>query len=128
MLKFLRLTTLTLALFAVMVAVTGCNNTRGRLPGIWQREFLIEGPQPQEFWIFEAGEVTIATTPNALAGTVLGKGIYGAGRNRITISDMPGDFNYLEGKWRVIDIESDILRIANFDNGGMITREFVKVE
>jgi hypothetical protein len=39
-----------------------------------------------------------------------------------------GNFNYYDGKWRVIDIDDEIMRIANFDNGGMLTREFIKIE
>ncbi len=119
-------TTLLVIAFAVLVGSTGCKQTKTRLPGVWLHERLSTSNLPFEYWIFEDGTLKICKDPAGVV--VFGTANYSATPNKIIVSDFPNDYNFYNGKWRVIDIDKDILRIANFDHGGMLTREFTRVE
>lgn len=118
--------TILLALLVLVVGATACKRTKSRLPGVWKRERLSTSNIPLEYWIFEDGKVKISSDPAGV--NITGESNYVATSSKIDILDFDNNYNYYNGKWRVIDIDNDILRIANFEHGGMLTREFTKVE
>lgn len=122
----LKYTTLVVMAAIVLVTSTGCNRTKSRLPGVWRLERLKTSSLPYEYWIFEDGTVSICKFQNGQGKT--GQSSYVAKNSKIIMDTWNNDYKYYNGNWRIIDIDDDILRIANFDNGGMLTREFVKVE
>lgn len=128
MTRFVRILGLIIAVAFVTLAVTGCNRTNSRLPGVWKYERLKVNNNPPEYWIFEEGKVTISPTVNGAGAFQGGTSDYLATNNKIVFSTFGSNFKQYNGKWRIIDIDDGILRIACFDNGGMLTREFTKVD
>jgi len=110
----------------VAITAAGCNRTQARLPGVWKLERLKVNNNPPEYWIFEEGKVIIS--PNQSGNPAWGKSDYLGTERRVVFSTFGTNYRQYNGKWRIIDIDDDILRIANFDQGGMLTREFTKVQ
>ncbi|UPT67587.1 MAG: hypothetical protein M0D57_02630 [Sphingobacteriales bacterium JAD_PAG50586_3] len=123
--RFLQTITILLVATIVVSGFSACKRTKTVLPGTWRLERLKTSNLPYEYWIFQDGEVKICTDPNGNNVTL--SGTYISTPSRITM-DFGPQFWYYNGKWRVIDIDNEIMRIANFDNGGMLTREFIKIE
>jgi hypothetical protein len=124
--RFLQTITILLVALVVVTGFSACKRTKSVLPGTWRLERLKTSNLPYEYWIFQDGEVRICTDPNG--NNTIGVGSYVSTSSRITMEFEGNNFNYYDGKWRVIDIDDEIMRIANFDNGGMLTREFIKIE
>lgn len=124
--RFIKLFTLIVAVAFVAAIATGCNRTKARLPGVWRLQRLKVNNNPPEYWIFEDAKVTISLNQNGIPAQ--GISDYLATERRVVISTFGNNFKQYNGKWRIIDIDDKILRIANFDQGGMLTREFTKVE
>lgn len=124
--RFVKVFALIAVVAFVAVTATGCNRTKTRLPGVWKLQRLKLNNNPPEYWIFEDGKVTIS--PNISGIPAWGISDYLATDRRVVISTFGNNYRQYNGKWRVIDITDDILRLANFDNGGMLTREFTKVQ
>lgn len=123
--RFLQTITILLVALVVVTGFSACKRTKAVLPGTWRLERLKTSNLPYEYWIFQDGEVKICSDPNG--NNILIQGTYVSTSSRITM-DFGDQFWYYNGKWRVIDIDNEIMRIANFDNGGMLTREFIKIE
>lgn len=126
--RFLKVIALLVMVVSVASIAAGCNRTKSRLPGVWKYERLKVNNNPPEYWIFEDGKVTISSNPSGTGAFAGGKSDYLATNGRIVFSTFGNSYNQYNGKWRIIDISDEILRIANFDNGGMLTREFTKVD
>lgn len=124
--RFLKTLTVLLVAIVVVTGVSACKRTKSVLPGTWRLERLKTSNLPYEYWIFQDGDVKICTDPNG--NNVIGAGTYIATPNKVTMNFESNNFNFYNGKWRVIDIDNEIMRLANFDNGGMLTREFTKIE
>jgi hypothetical protein len=124
--KFLQTITILLVATIVVTGFSACKRTKTALPGTWRLERLKTSNLPYEYWIFQDGEVKICDDPNG--NIVRGIGTYVSTSSRITMDFQGNNLDFYNGKWRVIDIDNEIMRIANFDNGGMITREFIKIE
>lgn len=124
--RFFKTLTILLVAIVVVTGVSACKRTKSVLPGTWRLERLSTSNLPYEYWIFQDGDVKICTDPNG--SNVLGAGTYIATPNKISMNFESNNFSFYNGKWRVIDIDNEIMRIANFDHGGMLTREFTKIE
>lgn len=124
--QFLRTLTILAVAIVLVSGLSACKRTKSRLPGTWRLERLKTSNLPYEYWIFEDGMVKICKDPNG--NVVFGSSDYSATNSRITMGSFNNNYNYYNGKWRVIDIDDEILRIANFDHGGMLTREFVRID
>jgi hypothetical protein len=124
--RFFKTLTILLVAIVVVTGVSACKRTKSVLPGTWRLERLKTSNLPYEYWIFQDGDVKICTDPNG--NNVLGSGTYISTSSRIVMDFPSNNFNFYNGKWRVIDIDNEIMRLANFDNGGMLTREFTKIE
>lgn len=110
------------------LSLTSCTKeTMNKIQGVWVVIPVSDVHTPYvETWEFtNDGELKI-TNDNPTYGSWNGKYTIEAGflDTKLTISDLPNQYNFYNADWKVIQLKRNTLYINNDKDGGLYTKEF----